>query len=103
MPAKHYFVVMQECGHYGLEAKVHPENTRRQMIDRIVTGEDKIDSIAWVHEVRDYGDGEGLIATDITEEVKAEALSMIVTEPEDIDRQAQAWDRKRDLEKHELV
>lgn len=95
MAATQYFVVMCDYGKRGREAIVDPEITRRDMISRIASGE--YSNVLFVHEIRDPGDNEGLIAADITDEVKSEALSMIVTEPEDIDRQAQAWDRKRDL------
>lgn len=80
MPAIQYFVVMIDYGKRGREAIVDPEITRREMISRIVSGEYR--DVVFVHEVRDYDDGEGLIATDITEEVKAEA-SLLIERKED--------------------
>lgn len=65
-----YFVVMIDYGRRGMEAIVDPEITRREMVTRIASGEYK--NVAFIHEVRNYGDGEGMIATDITEEVMAE-------------------------------
>lgn len=71
MPATQYFVVMLDYGKRGREAIVDPEITRREMIARVASGEYK--NVLFIHEVRDPGDGEGLIATDITEEVMTEA------------------------------
>ena len=79
MAQKHYFVCMRSF-RTGLEAIVDPEITRRKMIDRIVSGE--WNNIEWVHEVRDYDDGQPIITTDITEEVmnEANALQLVAAE-----------------------
>jgi len=77
MTAKHYFVVMIDYGRKGMEAVTDPNITRRSMIDRIVTGEDDIETIAWVHEIDDPGDGQRIVTTDITHEVLSEARNLI--------------------------
>lgn len=76
MPAAHYFIVMVRRNS-GLEAIVDPEQTRRGMIAAIVNGETPIDRIEWIHETRDYADGQPIITEDITEEVKSECRALI--------------------------
>jgi hypothetical protein len=60
-----YFVVMQDFGRGGLEATVRPEETKRDIIDLIKSGE--YEKIAFIHRVHDG------IAEDLTEELLAEA------------------------------
>lgn len=56
-----YFVVMIDFGRKGLEAVVQPEITRRNIVDRIKSGE--YQNIAWIHFVDD-----GMI-DDVTSEL----------------------------------
>jgi hypothetical protein len=72
-----YFVIMTDLGRQGLEAIVHPEDTRREMTARVreYLGDGK--EIAFVHEVCSYADGLPMITTDITEEVIDEARSLM--------------------------
>jgi hypothetical protein len=37
---------------------------------------------------------------DVTEDMRREALAGVVPDPEPVDRQAQAWDHRRDERKH---
>jgi hypothetical protein len=60
-----YFVVMQDFGRRGLEATVHPEETKRDIIDLIKSGE--YDKIAFIHRIHDG------VCEDLTEELLAEA------------------------------
>jgi hypothetical protein len=56
-----YYVVMVDYGVRGLEAIVHPEDTRRQIIENIVTGE--YGHVAFIHLVDD------LLVEDVTDEL----------------------------------
>lgn len=87
-----YFVVMIDYGRRGREAVVDPEITRREVISRIASGE--YSNISFVHEI------EGGSATDITEDIFAEAALPEITSPV-IDLQADGFDHARDLRKHE--
>jgi hypothetical protein len=60
-----YFIVMQNFGRRGLEATVHPEETKRDIIDLIKCGE--YETIAFIHRVHDG------IVEDLTEELLAQA------------------------------
>ena len=60
-----YFVVMQDYGRKGCEARVDPEITRREVISRIVSGEYR--NIRFIQEVADG------IATDVTLEMQIAA------------------------------
>jgi hypothetical protein len=60
-----YFVVMQDFGRRGLEATVHPEDTKRNVIDMIRAGEFK--PIVFIHRIQDG------ICEDLTEELMLEA------------------------------
>ena len=70
-----YFVVMCDYGKRGLEAIVHPEDTRRDIIDQIAHGEYK--HVVFIHHV------DGLYIEDVTDELfdaaerelRAEAVS----------------------------
>ena len=70
-----YFVVMEDRGKLGLEAIVHPEDTRRDIIDQIAHGEYK--HVVFIHHV------DGLYIEDVTDELfdaaerelRAEAVS----------------------------
>lgn len=57
-----YFVVMQDFGRTGFEAIVHPEDTRREIIESIAQGQYK--NIQFIHHV----DGDGLV-DDVTYEL----------------------------------
>ncbi len=63
-----YFVVMQDYGKRGLEAVVHPEDTRRGIVHMLANGEFK--HVAFIHHV------DGLYIEDVTDELfdEAEAL-----------------------------
>ncbi|MCS3692034.1 hypothetical protein ABIF07_001050 [Bradyrhizobium elkanii] len=56
-----YFVVMQDFGRLGLEATVNPETTRRNVIDRIKSGEYQL--IQFIHHI------DGLSVEDVTAEL----------------------------------
>jgi len=59
-----YFVVMLDYGGTrGLEATVHPEDTRRDIVDRLVTGEDDPDRVVFIHYVA------GFTIEDVTEDI----------------------------------
>ena len=64
-----YFVVMQDYGRKGLEAVVHPEDTRRDIVSQIAFGESK--HVVFIHQV------DGLFIEDVTDEIfdEAEALA----------------------------
>jgi hypothetical protein len=56
-----YYVVMIDYGRKGLEAVVHPEDTRQNIIDQLVSGESK--NVAFIHHV------DGLYIEDVTNEM----------------------------------
>jgi len=56
-----YFVVMIDLGQLGLEAIVQPEITRRNVIDRIKSGEYR--NVVFIHHVDD------LLVEDVTGEL----------------------------------
>lgn len=64
-----YFVVMQNFGKRGLEAIVHPEDTRRAIVEMLASGESK--HVMFIHHV------DGLFVEDVTDELfdAAEALA----------------------------
>ncbi|MGF6434350.1 hypothetical protein [Bradyrhizobium elkanii] len=61
-----YFIVMEDHGKNGLEAIVHPEETRRAIVDRLKKG-DYTPTIAFIHHVDD------LLIEDVTAELFNEA------------------------------
>jgi len=87
-----YFVVMIDYGRRGREAIVDPEITRREVISRVVSGEYK--NISFIHEIADSS------VEDITADILAEAALPEIGTP-GADLQASAFDRARDLRKHE--
>jgi hypothetical protein len=60
-----YFVVMADHGKSGLEAIVHPEDTRRKVVEMLAHGEWK--HVAFIHHV------DGLFVEDVTDELFNEA------------------------------
>jgi hypothetical protein len=64
-----YFVVMCDYGKRGLEAIVHPEDTRRAVVEQLASGESK--HVVFIHHV------DGLYIEDVTDELfeEAEALA----------------------------
>jgi hypothetical protein len=60
-----YYVAMIDYGTAGLEANVHPEDTRRDIIDMLKSGETK--HVVFIHHV------DGLLIEDVTEELFNEA------------------------------
>lgn len=62
-----YYVVMEDHGKNGLEAIVHPEETRRAIVDRLKKGDYASSIIAFIHHVDD------LLIEDVTAELFDEA------------------------------
>jgi hypothetical protein len=60
-----YFVVMIDFGKKGLEAIVHPEDTRRDIVAQLASGESK--HVVFIHHV------DGLYIEDVTNELFDEA------------------------------
>lgn len=60
-----YFVVMTDLGQLGLEAIVHPERTRRDIVSMIKSGE--WEHVVFIHHV------DGLYVEDVTNELFDEA------------------------------
>ena len=69
-----YYVVMQDFGKKGLEAVVHPEDTRRDILAQLASGESK--HVVFIHHV------DGLYVEDVTDELfdEAEALALQAAE-----------------------
>lgn len=69
-----YFVVMQDFGKRGLEAIVHPEDTRRAIVEQLASGESK--HVVFIHHV------DGLFIEDVTDELfdEAEAIALQAAE-----------------------
>lgn len=83
-----YYVVMIDLhGKLGLEAIVQPEITRREVVARIKKGD--YQDIVFIHHV------DGLLVEDVTSELIDAAELELKTEYRD--RQADAWDRARDM------
>ena len=61
MTSHSYFVVMIDHGKRGLEAIVHPERTRRDIIDMVRFGEFR--DIVFIHFI------DGLFIEDVTQEI----------------------------------
>jgi predicted nucleic acid-binding protein len=91
-----YFVVMEDLGRHGLEATVHPENTRRKVVELIAKGQ--YGHIVFIHHVDD------LVIEDVTLELmdEAEAQACTATFDQRADRIAAEHDHARDLAKHEV-
>jgi hypothetical protein len=65
-PTSHsYFIVMLDLGKRGLEAIVHPEDTRRDIVAQLASGESK--HVVFIHHV------DGLYVEDVTNELFDEA------------------------------
>lgn len=60
-PTHSYYVVMIDHGKRGLEAIVHPENTRRDIVAMLKSGESK--HVVFIHHV------DGLLVEDVTSEI----------------------------------
>ena len=92
-----YFVVMLNHGKRGLEAIVHPEDTRRDIVAQLKSGESK--HVAFIHHV------DGLFLEDVTDELFDQAESELREEARfaPIDRAQAAADHLRDLRKHEVA
>ena len=67
-----YLAVFIDYGSRGLEAVVDPEITRRDVIDRVRSGE--YQNIAFIHAV------EGGHVEDVTDEIMAEAFALQAAE-----------------------
>lgn len=63
-----YYVVMQDLGKLGLEANVHPEDTRRAVVEQLAHGEYK--HVVFIHHV------DGLFVEDVTNELFDEAETL---------------------------
>lgn len=85
-----YFVPMIDYGRRGRQAIVDPELTRRNIVDRIKSGE--YQNIAFIHRIRDC------TVEDVTNEMLAEAG--FYKEPVEVDHRSIRWDHDRDLRKH---
>jgi hypothetical protein len=86
-----YFVVMIDYGRRGREAIVDPEITRREVVDRVASGE--YQNISFIHEIINFA------VEDVTDDILSEA-ALPEVEPDDIDLQAVRSDHARDLRKH---
>ena len=64
-----YFVVMESHGKRGLEAVVHPEDSRRAVIEMLAHGEYK--HVVFIHAVED------LYIEDVTQELFDEAEKLV--------------------------
>lgn len=64
-----YFVVMLDHGKRGLEAIVHPEDTRRAVVEALAHGESK--HVVFIHYV------DGLFIEDVTQELFNEAEALV--------------------------
>lgn len=93
-PSYSYFVVMIDRGKLGLEAVVHPEDTRRAVVEQLASGESK--QVVFIHHV------DGLFVEDVTTELfdEAEALARETTPVSSWVREVQAMDHARDLRKN---
>ena len=89
-----YFVVMIDYGRRGREAIVDPEITRREVVSRVASGEYK--DISFIHEVADS------TVDDITADILAEA-TLPEIQATGAALQADRFDHRRDLRKHEAV
>ena len=65
MTSHSYYVCMQDLGRLGLEAIVHPEDTRRDIVSMLASGESK--HVVFIHHV------DGLFIEDVTNELFDEA------------------------------
>ncbi len=84
---------MIDYGPRGREAIVDPEETRREVVARIRSGE--YEQILFIHLVDEQG------REDLTEELKAEALTLSDNfHSETAERQAASFDHARDHKKH---
>lgn len=97
-----YFVVAIDYGRRGVEAVVDPEITRREVVSRIQSGEYK--NIKFIHLIT-MND----VPQDVTAELIAAAMDDLLEQLEPnaplspVNRQADAWDRARDLRKHQTA
>lgn len=92
-----YFVVMVDHGKRGLEAIVHPEDTRRAVVEMLAHGESK--HVVFIHAV------EGLYIEDVTQELfdEAETLARETAPVSAWVREVQAMDHARDHRKNEVA
>lgn len=88
-----YFVIMLNF-RTGLEAIVHPEDTRRATIDRVREALGDGNEIAFIHYVHD----------GVVEDVTAELIAAADYHPEreEVDLQAMRFDHAADLRKHHV-
>ena len=89
-----YFVVMIDYGRRGREAIVDPEITRREVISRIASGEYR--NVSFIHEIVDSS------VEDVTADILNEAALPDIGAAS-VDLQADQFDHRRDLRKHETV
>jgi hypothetical protein len=89
-----YFVVMIDYGRRGREAIVDPEITRSEVISRIASGEYR--DISFIHEIV------GSSVEDVTADILNEAALPDIG-ADGADLQADQFDHRRDLRKHEIV
>jgi hypothetical protein len=89
-----YFVVMIDHGNLGLEAIVHPEDTRRKVVEQLASGESK--HVVFIHHI------DGLFVEDVTTELfdEAEALARETAPVSAWVREVQAMDHTLDHRKN---
>lgn len=90
-PSHSYFVVMEDHGKLGLEANVHPEDTRRSIVAKIKSGE--YQNIEFIHHV------DGMLIEDVTADLIDEAELELKEEYRErrAEQQAAAFDHARAL------
>lgn len=66
-----YYVVMCDYGKRGLEAVVHPEDTRRAVVEQLASGESK--HVVFIHHI------DGLYIEDCTDELFGEAEAIVTS------------------------
>ncbi|MBR1122137.1 hypothetical protein JQ628_11480 [Bradyrhizobium lablabi] len=79
----------------GREAIVDPEVTRREVIDRIRSGEYRADEIDFIHHIT-MNDA----PRDVKDELIAEAQVRVFPDVPEFDHQSARFDHQRDLRKH---
>lgn len=94
MTSHSYYVCMIDHGKSGLEAVVQPEQTRRDIVAMLKSGESK--HVAFIHHV------DGLFIEDVTDEIFNEAEAELRAETDRTREAATAWafDHAADLRKH---
>ncbi|MDE2472667.1 MAG: hypothetical protein KGL35_29065 [Bradyrhizobium sp.] len=69
-PSPSYFVVMIDLGRYGSEAIVHPEDSRADVLARVIDGNYPLNRLVFIHHVHDGR------ADDVTGAIVNEAMGV---------------------------